>query len=353
MIPTEESVSAEWFTQCLQDNGVPAQVVGFSGKPIGTGQIGKCIRYSLEYAPGAPASAPASLVLKLASDDPVSRATGMALNNFLREVRFYQQLQSRVSIRTPRCYFADIEGEGPEFALLLEDMAPAEQGDQLRGCSPAVAEAAVLEVAGLHAPTWCDDSLEHSGWLVTDQSEAPITTMDLYRSQLQPFLDYYGDRLQGDEREIIAAVAEATEGPLAAPDLSVFSLVHVDYRLDNILIDTDNRVTAVDWQSVTLGAPLNDVAYFMGAGLLPDIRPQVEEGIVRAYHRRLGELGVADFDFEDCWQAYRKGTFAGFAVTVIASCLVQHTDRGDEMFTAMARRHSRHAIDLGAAEFLR
>ena len=39
-------------------------------------------------------------------------------------------------------------------------------------------------------------------------------------------------------------------------------------------------------------------------------------------------------------------------VTVIASMLVQQTERGDEMFTAMARRHSRHALDLGSAEFL-
>jgi hypothetical protein len=37
---------------------------------------------------------------------------------------------------------------------------------------------------------------------------------------------------------------------------------------------------------------------------------------------------------------------------VIASMLVQQTERGDDMFTAMARRHARHALDLGAIEFL-
>jgi hypothetical protein len=31
---------------------------------------------------------------------------------------------------------------------------------------------------------------------------------------------------------------------------------------------------------------------------------------------------------------------------------VARTDRGDTMFTTMARRHARHAIDLGAEEFL-
>jgi hypothetical protein len=39
-------------------------------------------------------------------------------------------------------------------------------------------------------------------------------------------------------------------------------------------------------------------------------------------------------------------------VTVIASMMVQQTERGDEMFITMARRHSRHTLDLGAEEFL-
>ena len=40
------------------------------------------------------------------------------------------------------------------------------------------------------------------------------------------------------------------------------------------------------------------------------------------------------------------------AVAVVASMLVQQTERGDAMFTAMAQRHARHALDLNGAEFL-
>jgi hypothetical protein len=32
--------------------------------------------------------------------------------------------------------------------------------------------------------------------------------------------------------------------------------------------------------------------------------------------------------------------------------IVVETERGNDMFTVMARRHARHALDLGAAEFL-
>jgi hypothetical protein len=62
--------------------------------------------------------------------------------------------------------------------------------------------------------------------------------------------------------------------------------------------------------------------------------------------------GVRDYGWELCWRDYRRGAFAGFAVTVVASVIVQETARGNDMFTVMARRHARHALDLGSAEFL-
>ena len=111
-------------------------------------------------------------------------------------------------------------------------------------------------------------------------------------------------------------------------------------------------MTVVDWQSITVGSPLNDVAYFLGAGLEPSRRVKFEKELVGGYFRSLQESGVDQFSWNDCWELYRQGVFAGFAVTVVASMLVQQTERGDKMFTAMAKRHSRHALDLGSKEFL-
>jgi hypothetical protein len=90
----------------------------------------------------------------------------------------------------------------------------------------------------------------------------------------------------------------------------------------------------------------------MGASLLPEARRPVERDIVREYHERLLEAGVRGYPWERCWADYRRGTFAGFAVAVVASMIVQETPRGNEMFLAMASRHGRHALDLDAQEFL-
>ncbi|MEM7100453.1 MAG: phosphotransferase [Pseudomonadota bacterium] len=353
-IPTSQTIDAQWFTAILQANDIDCEVASFEAARVGTGQIGKCIRYTLTYHQSAP-GAPQSLIVKYPSDDPTSRATGVLLRNFLKEVRFYQEMQHRLSIRTPVCYYAEIVDEGPEFVVVMSDLAPAEQGNQLEGCTPQVAQAAVFELVGLHAPCWCDDSLSDYEWLGGSDAAGADAMRDLYRAQLPGFLDRYGIDLAEDEQAIIAKLGEAEAAPLYQTDHPWFSLVHVDYRLDNLLIserDGATDITVVDWQSITTGAPLNDVAYFLGAGMLPDQRAQHEASIVRAYHEGLLNAGIENFDWETCWDQYRRGVFAGFGVTVVASMIVERTERGDAMFTTMAKRHARHAIDLGGAEFL-
>jgi hypothetical protein len=324
-----------------------------TGTRIGTGQIGQCIRYELELEDDD-GRAPRSIVGKFPSDDPISRQTGVQLRNYLKEVSFYQQLQGGLQIRTPHCYYAAIEGDGPEHALLLEDLAPAIQGDQLAGCSVEVARAAIQELVGLHAPTWCDQSLRSHDWLGEPTDQMIALGRALYQAQLPAFLDRFRARLESDEVAIIEQVADS-QGPPFEPLHDAFSVVHLDYRLDNLLIDerpSPPSIAVVDWQSLTLGNPLADVAYFLGAGLLPEVRVEVEREIVRDYHRALLESGIQGYDAEQCWNDYRRGAFAGFAVTVIAAPMVQQTERGDAMFAAMARRHARHALDLECAELL-
>lgn len=352
-IPTPETVTPQWITEQLGQNGIAAEVASFTQKRIGTGQIGMCFRYELTYKDEA-AGAPKSLVGKFPSDDPASRSTGVQLKNFIKEVRFYQELQSTLSIDTPRCYYADIIDEGPDFMLLLEDLAPGEQGDQLKGCDSETAEAAILQLVGLHGPSWNNQGLAGIDWLGTpDETEANMVS-ELYQSGLPGFLNRYGDYLNQDQQDIITAFG-ASENIKQTALTEPFSLIHIDYRLDNLLIKQTNngiQATAVDWQSITLGNPMTDVAYFIGAGILKDERRAQEQSLVKKYHQTLIASGVTGYDFDACWQDYRRATFAGLSVTVVASMLVQQTERGDQMFASMADRHSQHALDLGAAEFL-
>lgn len=353
-IPTPDTLTASFLTDRLRAAGHDGvTVTGFHAEPIGTGQIGHCLRFHLTLE-GGDGSAPMRLVGKFPALDAKSRLSGVLLTNYLREVSFYQELQARVTIRTPRCYYAAIEGRGPNFALLLEDLAPARQGDQLAGCTPAVADAAVQQLVGLHAPSFCDASLLGREWLDASSPALQQLGRALYRNNVRGVLRRYGDDLDADEAAVIVAAGDSTGHPFEAPK-GVFSLVHYDYRLDNLLLDERQSppgVAVVDWQSVVLGNPLGDVAYFLGAGLAPEVRRDVERDIVRRYHESLCREGVTNYGWEQCWEDYRRGTFAGLVVTVIASMMVQQTARGDRMFATMAQRHARHVLDHGAEELL-
>jgi hypothetical protein len=149
------------------------------------------------------------------------------LRHYVNEVPFYGEMQRRGAIATPRCYHADSVGEGPHFALLLGDLAPAKQGDRLHGCSAAVARAAVLELVGLHAPSWCDESLRGIGWLGEPDAADAANLRALYREHLAGFLDRYGDRLEAAERAIIAAVGDSSGAPFGGLP-NPLSAIHID-----------------------------------------------------------------------------------------------------------------------------
>ena len=102
---------------------------------------------------------------KFASSDEQSRATGLALRAYEIEVRFYQEVATRVAARVPALYAAEVEPDTGWFTLILEDIVGARQGDQIEGCSPEVAAAALGEMAGLHAPCWEAPDLAGLDWL--------------------------------------------------------------------------------------------------------------------------------------------------------------------------------------------
>lgn len=348
-----DALTPEWLTAALRSAGrLGSTVTAVEQTTVGTGQMCDSVRLTLTYAPVD--SGPRTMIAKLPAADETSRATALALRSYENEVRFYQQLAPALPIRTPEVYYADIEVATARFVLLLEDMAPAEQGDQLQGCTVEMAKVAIDELVRLHAPRWGDPSLSSMEWLHRDREAQQEFLLMLLPSLWDGFRQRYAAELGPD----VHAAGEALFGHLGqylTADSEPWTIVHGDYRLDNLLFDVSPGgvpLTVVDWQTCGHGPALNDVAYFIGAGLLPDDRVDVEEDLVRDYHRGLVAAGVQDYDWDRCWRDYRRGTWAGLVMAVAASMLVERTQRGDEMFLTMASRHSRHALDLDATALL-
>jgi hypothetical protein len=352
---TPDELTAAWLTDALTAAGrlTDAVVVDVTAKPLGTGQMCDSVRVTLGY--DKETDAPAHLIAKLPAADPTSRMTALALRSYEKEVRFYQELAPALPMRTPAVYHADIDTETAAFTLLLEDMAPAEQGDQLAGCSVEVAEVAVAELVRLHAPRWDDDGLFELAWLYQDPELSKGMTLAMLPVLWDGFRERYAAQLEAHVHEAGDALFAGLEA-FITPPADGRTIVHGDYRLDNLLFDPTpggTPIAVVDWQTCAVGTALSDVAYFIGAGLTAEDRRAAEDGLVRTYFDDLLAAGVSGYAWDRCWDDYRKGTFAGLLMAVGASMMVERTDRGDQMFMAMASRHARHALDLEAPDLLR
>ena len=238
--------------------------------------------------------------------------------------------------------------------MVLEDVAPAVQGDQVAGCTVDEAAAALAELALLHAPRWGDASLLDLGWLQEGGRDRGAALAGILELFLPGFLERYGERLSPEVAELIPRFLAVIDrygwvelpGPVGPPGPSSSTVLHGDFRNDNLMFGLD-RVVVLDWQTVSVGAALSDVSYFLGGSLLPEVRRGVEGDLVRTYWERLGAAGV-DLGWERCWEDYRRYAFAGLIMAMFASMVVTRTDRGDAMFVAMADRAGLHAIDMDA-----
>lgn len=352
-----DEMDAGWFTDVLRNIGHDVTVDSVTSRPIGIGQSAHSERFTLSYR-GDAGAAPSTVVGKLPAPDPTSRATGHNHGSYAREIGFYQDLEPTVAIPTPQCFYLDFNPENSDFVLLLEDLAPAEQGDQMAGCDVATAEAAMRAVAGLHGPRFGDATLLDypifAAARAAARAAAGADQPPLFNMFWNEFVGRYDDRLSPEIRELGEAFLEhypayASEYP--GPK----TLIHGDYRLDNLLIGgpaSAPSVHAVDWQTVNIGCAAHDVAYFIGAGLQLDDRRRSEESLVRHWLDALGDYGVTDYSFAQAWDDYRWSSFAGYVMAVIASILVVRTERGDDMFMVMAHRHGQQAIDLEALDLI-
>ena len=78
---------------------------------------------------------PASIVCKFSSRDPQSASTGVQTLTYETEVAFYRDLAHTVDVSRPHCYLAALESGTANVVVVMEDLAPAEQGDQIVGCT--------------------------------------------------------------------------------------------------------------------------------------------------------------------------------------------------------------------------
>ena len=344
------SISRPWLESILEDRGLlaGASIIDLQWATIGTGKMGDNVRLQLAY--DRDCVAPSSIIAKLPAADETARTMAGYTGAYRKEVMFYRELANLSAMDTPDIYCARIDDSGTDFVILMQDLAPAVPGDQLVGETVERATRALAEAAKLHSAFHGKSELLSKHYITHNNADSAAFGQDLMQQNWPGFVARFGSGLSAQctrfgERYV------ANHAAWTLRYSGVKTLVHGDFRSENLLFNGNGRTTTVDWQTLSESCGVADVAYFLGGSLDVELRRQCEQQMVEHYRSCLAEAGVA-LDAAQCWRQYREFSMHGIMITVLGAMFTEADPRGDRMFLAMAQRHLQQCVDLDAAEFL-
>ncbi|WP_417481067.1 phosphotransferase [Maricaulis sp.] len=181
---------------------------------------------------------------------------------------------------------------------LLPGMEPAERA--------AIYDASNATLAQLHA---------------IDVEAAGLSDYGKPGNYFQRQIGRWSKQYRAAETDTIEAMDQLIDWlPTAAPEQERTSVVHGDYRLDNMVFHpTEPRVIAVlDWELSTLGDPMADFTYQLMGWMVP---PTIRNGFLgvdlaalgipdvaaytKAYCERTGREGIPELDFYFAYNLFR------------------------------------------------
>lgn len=300
-VPDIDELDAERLTGLLRA-GPPARpglrVRRVDSTPIGatTGFLGQLRRLVLHFD-GPAEGAPARLVAKAPTHDPGGREVGRMLDVWAREHRFYAELAPTFGPLVPLCHANLADPAGDRWLLLLEDAGDSAAPSQAQGADVEQAGLALDAIAAVHRR--CEGNRPTS-WL-PGFDRGPFSALQgAVVAAVEPFLSRFGDRLPAGGADLLRAFAPRlaawaegrTHGPL--------TLVHADYRLDNLVLGAEGRVVIVDWQTALLGRGEMDVASFLVTSLTVSARRTHEAALLARYAEARGH------DVDQVREEYRQ-----------------------------------------------
>jgi hypothetical protein len=291
------------------------------------------------------------------------------LNGYEREVCFFRELADRSRLRTPRCYYAEMDvdplyerrpaiqrcidrlpvgamrmllplgrlaarASKRRYLVLMQDLAPARCGDQVEGCDLARAQQMSRCLAAFHASYWCDTSLIEKIWL-PGIDLSPRGLQAIHRRSRRGFLRAHRDELPAQTIEACRFLdrhVEAVMQHLAGPPWTV---LHGDYRLDNLLFN-ESTTWVTDFQGVCRGRPGYDLGYFICGSI--DAGVDVRH-VIDAYCEALRGHGIHDYTEADCRRDCTLSTLLQVYLYVATDDLIDMgTARGLRLIEVMRDR---------------
>ena len=371
-----DEIGATWLTAAMRStNTIDAStsVTSVEWELLGDGEgfIGDLARLSLSYDGG---TGPATAVVKVPTRKAENRGFGMLARQYENEARFYNELAPLVEVRIPVPYYAAIEDNDRSSAIaervlealpervtvwllnrlvaaagktdrraivIMEDLGSARIGDQVAGASRADAEHAINILAQFHAAFWDSPVLDKS-WL-RRQDGTVLVTHALHERALPTFNERFRGQIDAKAQSVLDAITARGPDLLRRVGQGPLTLVHGDYRLDNLVFFDGQPTPAgmIDFQAVSVGHPLTDLAYFIRPSMDPDLADEIEGDLLLRYHEGLVRHGVTNYSFD---QLQRDWELAQLWVLHLGVILIGTLDLGHERGQQIVERAIERAL---------
>lgn len=323
-------LTAEWFTDIM---GTVAKVTEVEREEIGTnvGFMGEVHRCRLTWDRDD-VELPASVIVKVPTQVDENFAAGDALQSYEREIVVYQKLRPSLGLPMPEYIygamdpdptpwlerpvmflfehlpirgvnwlinqFLKLSGKSKRrYILVLEDIVDARAPSQMVGGSLDDARRALEVLARFHAANWMRTDAAVTYRRIWPMNRASRVFQASYVRNRDHFIEHFGEVVDDDvlaHLDDIQTRVPAINDALAAEP---WTLLHGDYRLDNVLFRPDGEIVVLDLQGLGSGRPAVDVAYFITTALTAEHRHE-EDQLLRVYHDALVEAGITGYSFD-------------------------------------------------------
>jgi len=324
-------LTAEWFTEAL---AIGSTVVDVRTQEIGVGvgfmgEVHRChLAWDIDDA-----QLPRSVIVKLPTQVAENFAAGDALRSYEREIVVYESLRPTLGVPMPGYYFGAMDPDPApwiqpvifflfdhlsirginwviaqflklsgkskrRYVLVIEDIADARPPTQQMGGSLDDAHRSLEVLARFHASNWMRSEVTEVYPHIWSVDTVPKVGQASYARNRDEFIKRFGPVLQAGMLARLDSIQERIPDLCAALGAAPWTLLHGDYRLDNVLFRPDGEIVVLDFQGLGLGRPAVDVAYFITTALTAEHRDE-EQRLLRTYHDALVAAGVTTYSFDD------------------------------------------------------
>lgn len=350
-----EGITPDWLRAAVSaaDADAFAQLTSLKAERLaeGVGIAADLYRLTLGYAPGA-APGPASLVLKVPSSNPAVRAIASGWGHYRRETLFYREIAGAIDMRIPRPWVSEYDPETHDFVLVLEDLAPAVDGDQTTGLSLEQARQALDEIAILHAHWWGRPELTDLAAAIEPFGEGSWLGAGQRVADVWPaFAPFVAARASPALMRVCERMEVVVEPLMARLSRTPRTLCHGDFRADNLMFRPgggERSLFTIDWQSPVQARGSVDVSYLLSMSVTTELRRAHEDDLLRRYHNRLTAAGVEAYGYDEFLDDYRRATLVGFVHVILAGGASDLSHgRMEALFDCAVRRFDAAVADHG------